>query len=88
MDFSGKMRELVRKGATVDVVASSFGLDASELPQEWLMFFANMVLFSCSQQALLERMDSSLGEMKDEMGSKMDSLNSQVEALNSAISIL
>ena len=30
----------------------------------------------CSQQALLERMDSSLDEMKDEMGSKMDSLNS------------
>lgn len=29
MDFSEKMRELVRKGATVDVVASSLGLDIS-----------------------------------------------------------
>ena len=50
MEFSEKMKELVKSGATITEVASAFGLDVSSLPQEWSLFVTNMIMFSYSQQ--------------------------------------
>ena len=77
MEFSEKMKELVKSGATINEVASAFGLDVSSLPQEWSLFFTNMIMFSCSQQLLLENMNSNISSMKD-----------QVSALTSAVTCL
>ena len=77
MEFSEKMKELVKSGATINEVAAAFGLNVSSLPQEWSLFVTNMIMFSCSQQLLLENMNSNISSMKD-----------QVSALTSAVTCL
>ncbi len=77
MDFAERMRELAAKGATMSDVASAFGLDVSSLPSEWVMFVSNMIMFSYSQQNLLEDMNSKM----DGMDAKMDGLSSAVKSL-------
>ena len=48
MDFTEKMKELIAGGASIDEIASSFGLDVEVLPAEWILFFSNAIMLPCS----------------------------------------
>ena len=48
MDFAEKMKELIARDASIDEIASSFGLDVNVLPPEWILFFSNSVMLTCS----------------------------------------
>ena len=77
MDFAEKMKELIARDASIDEIASSFGLDVNVLPPEWILFFSNSVMLTCSMMTQLESFNT-----------KMEGMNETVDALTSAIGSL
>ena len=77
MDFTEKMKELIARDASIDETASSFGLDVNVLPPEWILFFSNSVMLTCSMMTQLESFNT-----------KMEGMNEKVDALTSAIGSL
>ena len=77
MDFTEKMKELIAGGASIDEIASSFGLDVKVLPPEWILFFSNSIMLTCSMMAQLGSFNV-----------KMEGMNEKVDALTSAIGSL
>ena len=77
MDFTEKMKELIARGASIDEIASSFGLDVNVLPPEWVLFFSNSMMLTCSMMSQLESFNT-----------KMEEMNAKVDALTSAIGSL
>ena len=74
MDFAEKMKELIARDASIDEIASSFGLDVNVLPPEWILFFSNSMMLTCSMMTQLESFNT-----------KMEGMNEKVDALTSAI---
>ena len=60
MDFTEKIKELIARGASIDEIASSFGLDVSVLPPEWILFFSNAMMLTCSMMAQLESFNAKM----------------------------
>ena len=60
MDFTEKMKELIAKGASIDEIASSFGLDVNVLPPEWILFFSNSMMLTCSMMTQLESFNTKM----------------------------
>ena len=81
MEFTEKLKELIKNGATVADVASAFGLDMSTLPPEWFMFMSNMIMFSFSMMSMMEGMDSNITGLKDQVSG----LTSAVTSLQSEL---
>lgn len=77
MDFAEKMKELIARDASIDEIASSFGLDVNDLPPEWILFFSNSMMLTCSMMTQLESFNT-----------KMEGMNEKVDALTSAIGSL
>ena len=77
MDFTEKMKELIARDASIDETASSFGLDVNVLPPEWILFFSNSMMLTCSMMTQLESFKT-----------KMEGMNEKVDALTSAIGSL
>ena len=77
MDFAEKMKELIARDASIDEIASSFGLDVNVLPPEWILFFSNSMMLTCSMMTQLESFNT-----------KMEEINEKVDALTSAIGSL
>ena len=77
MDFTEKMKELIARDASIDETASSFGLDVNVLPPEWILFFSNSMMLTCSMMTQLESFNT-----------KMEGMNEKVDALRSAIGSL
>ena len=77
MDFTEKMKELIARDASIDETASSFGLDVNVLPPEWILFFSNSMMLTCSMMTQLESFNT-----------KMEGMNEKVNALTSAIGSL
>lgn len=77
MDFAEKMKELIARDASIDEIASSFGLDVNVLPPEWILFFSNSMMLTCSMMTQLESFNT-----------KMEGMNEKVDALISAIGSL
>ena len=77
MDFTEKMKELIARDASIDETASSFGLDVNVLPPEWILFFSNSMMLTCSVMTQLESFNT-----------KMEGMNEKVDALTSAIGSL
>ena len=77
MDSTEKMKELIARGASIDEIASSFGLDVNVLPPEWVLFFSNSMMLTCSMMTQLESFNT-----------KMEGMNEKVDALTSAIGSL
>lgn len=77
MDFAEKMKELIARDASIDKIASSFGLDVNVLPPEWILFFSNSMMLTCSMMTQLESFNT-----------KMEGMNEKVDALISAIGSL
>ena len=77
MDFTEKMKELIARDASIDETASSFGLDVNVLPPEWILFFSNSMMLTCSMMTQLESFNT-----------KMEGMNEKVDALTSAIGSL
>ena len=77
MDFTEKMKELIARDASIDEIASSFGLDVNVLPPEWILFFSNSMMLTCSMMTQLESFNT-----------KMEGMNEKVDALISAIGSL
>ena len=77
MDFAEKMKELIARDASIDEIASSFGLDVNVLPPEWILFFSNFMMLTCSMMTQLESFNT-----------KMEEMNEKVDALTSAIGSL
>ena len=77
MDFTEKMKELIARDASIDKIASSFGLDVNVLPPEWILFFSNSMMLTCSMMTQLESFNT-----------KMEGMNEKVDALTSAIGSL
>ena len=77
MDFTEKMKELIARDASIDETASSFGLDVNVLPPEWILFFSNSVMLTCSMMTQLESFNT-----------KMEGMNEKVDELTSAIGSL
>ena len=77
MDFAEKMKELIARDASIDEIASSFGLDVNVLPPEWILFFSNSMMLTCSMMTQLESFNT-----------KMEGMNEKVVALTSAIESL
>ena len=77
MDFAEKMKELIARDASIDEIASSFGLDVNVLPPEWILFFSNSMMLTCSMMTQLESFNT-----------KMEEMNEKVDALTSAIGSL
>ena len=77
MDFAEKMKELIARDASIDEIASSFGLDVNVLPPEWILFFSNSMMLTCSMMTQLESFNT-----------KMEGMNAKVHALTSAIGSL
>ena len=73
MDFAEKMKELIARDASIDEIASSFGLDVNVLPPEWILFFSNSMMLTCSMMTQLESFNT-----------KMEGMNEKVDALTSA----
>lgn len=84
MNFTERMKDLIKKGASMEEIASSFGLDVNALPPEWMMFISNSIMFTCSMMAQLESVNSKMEGMTLEMVG----MNDKVEALTSAIGSL
>lgn len=77
MDFTEKMKDLITRGASMDEIASSFGLDVNVLPPEWILFFSNSIMLTCSMMTQLESFNV-----------KIEGMNEKVDALTSAIGSL
>ena len=77
MDFTEKMKELIARDVSIDETASSFGLDVNVLPPEWILFFSNSMMLTCSMMTQLESFNT-----------KMEGMNEKVDALTSAIGSL
>ena len=77
MDFTEKMKELIARGASIDEIASSFGLDVNVLPPEWILFFSNSMMLTCSMMT-----------QQESFNTKMEGMNEKVDALTSAIESL
>ena len=77
MDFTEKMKELIARDASIDEIAPSFGLDVNVLPPEWILFFSNSMMLTCSMMTQLESFNT-----------KMEGMNEKVDALTSAIGSL
>ena len=77
MDFAEKMKELIARDASIDEIASSFGLDVNVLPSEWILFFSNSMMLTCSMMTQLESFNT-----------KMEGMNEKVDVLTSAIGSL
>ena len=77
MDFTEKMKELIARDASIDEIASSFGLDVNVLPPEWILFFSNSMMLTCSMMTQLESFNT-----------KMEGMNEKVDELTSAIGSL
>lgn len=77
MVFAEKMKELIARDASIDEIASSFGLDVNALPPEWILFFSNSMMLTCSMMTQLESFNT-----------KMEGMNEKVDALTSAIGSL
>ena len=77
MDFTEKMKELIARDASIDEIALSFGLDVNVLPPEWILFFSNSMMLTCSMMTQLESFNT-----------KMEGMNEKVDALISAIGSL
>ena len=77
MDFTEKMKELIARDASIDEIASSFGLDVNVLPPELILFFSNSMMLTCSMMTQLESFNT-----------KMEGMNEKVDALISAIGSL
>ena len=74
MDFTEKTKALIARDASIDEIASSFGLDVNVLPPEWILFFSNSMMLTCSMMTQLESFNT-----------KMEGMNEKVDALTSAI---
>ena len=77
MDFTEKMKELIARDASIDEIASSFGLDVNVLPPEWILFFSNSMMLTCSMMT-----------QQESFNTKMEGMNEKVDALTSAIESL
>ena len=77
MDFTEKMKELIARDASIDETASSFGLDVNVLPPEWILFFSNSMMLTCSMMT-----------QQESFNTKMEGMNEKVDALTSAIESL
>lgn len=77
MVFAEKMKELIARDASIDEIASSFGLDVNVLPPEWILFFSNSMMLTCSMMTQLESFNT-----------KMEGMNEKVDALTYAIGSL
>ena len=77
MDFAEKMKELIARDASIDETASSFGLDVNVLPPEWILFFSNSMMLTCSMMT-----------QQESFNTKMEGMNEKVDALTSAIESL
>ena len=77
MVFAEKMKELIARDASLDEIASSFGLDVNVLPPEWILFFSNSMMLTCSMMTQLESFNT-----------KMEGMNEKVDVLTSAIGSL
>ena len=77
MDFAEKMKELLARDASIDEIASSFGRDVNVLPPEWILFFSNSMMLTCSMMTQLESFNT-----------KMEGMNEKVDELTSAIGSL
>ena len=77
MDFTEKTKELIARDASIDEIASSFGLDVNVLPPEWILFFSNSVMLTCSMMT-----------QQESFNTKMEGMNEKVDALRSAIGSL
>ena len=77
MDFTEKMKELIARDASIDETASSFGLDVNVLPPEWILFFSNSMMLTCSMMT-----------QQESFNTKMEGMNEKVNALTSAIGSL
>lgn len=77
MDFTEKMKELIARDASIDETASSFGLDVNVLPPEWILFFSNSMMLTCSMMT-----------QQESFNTKMEGMNEKVDALTSAIGSL
>ena len=73
MDFAEKMKGLIARDASVDEIASSFGLDVNVLPPEWILFFSNSMMLTCSMMT-----------QQESFNTKMEGMNEKVNALTSA----
>ena len=71
------MKGLIARGASIDRIASAFGLDVNVLPPEWILFFSNSMMLTCSMMTQLESFNT-----------KMEEMNEKVDALTSAIGSL
>ena len=63
MDFAEKMKELIARDASIDEIASSFGLDVNVLPPEWILFFSNSMMtqlesFNTKMEGMNEKVDA------------------------------
>ena len=77
MVFAEKMKELIARDASIDEIASSFGLNVNVLPPEWILFFSNSMMLTCSMMTQLESFNT-----------KMEGMNEKVDALTYAIGSL
>ena len=77
MDFAEKMKELIARDASIDEIASSFGLDVNVLPPELILFFSNSMILTCSMMT-----------QRESFNTKMEGINEKVDALTSAIGSL
>ena len=77
MDFTEKMKELIARDASIDEIASSFGLDVNVLPPEWILFFSNSMMLTCSMMT-----------QQESFNTKMEGMNEKVDARRSAIGSL
>ena len=93
MGFTEKIKELIARGASIDGIASSFDLDVSVLPPEWILFFSNAMMLTCSMMAQLESFNAKMEGMNENVrdhrfqpeGLKLVVVNKKVDALTSAI---
>ena len=60
MDFTEKMKDLITRGASMDEIASSFGLDVNVLPPEWILFFSNSIMLTCSMMTQIESFNTKM----------------------------
>ena len=54
------MKELIARDASIDEIASSFGLDVNVLPPEWILFFSNSMMLTCSMMPQLESFNAKM----------------------------
>ena len=77
MVFAEKMKELIARDASIDEITSSFGLDVNVMSPEWILFFSNFMMLTCSMMTQLESFNT-----------KMEGMNEKVDALTYAIGSL